>query len=56
MWKLSPIPLQEMSGYQNDSYMLEALAARIAARNASAAATTSATEAFKSVLQAIQQR
>lgn len=56
MWKLSPIPLQEMSGYQNDSYMLEALAARIAARNASAPATTSATEAFKSVLQAVQQR
>jgi hypothetical protein len=58
MWKLSPIPLQEMSGYQNDTYMLEALAARMAARNASAAAatTTSGTEAYKSVLQAVQQR
>jgi Protein of unknown function (DUF2785) len=57
MWKLSPIPLQEMSGYQNDSYMLESLAARMAARNASAASpNASATEAYKSVLQAVQQR
>ena len=58
MWKLSPIPSSEMSEYQNDSYLLEALAARMAARSASAAAasTTSAREAFKSVLQAVQQR
>ena len=57
MWKLSPIPLQEMSGYQNDSYMLEALAARMAAHNAAISSGASSTaEAYKSVLQAVQQR
>ena len=56
MWKLSPIPLQEMSGYQNDSYMLEALAARMATRNASSAGNSSKAEAYKSVLQAVQHR
>lgn len=57
MWKLSPIPLEEMSRYQNDTYMLEALAARMAVRNASAAAgASSAAEAYKLVLQAIRQR
>ena len=55
MWKLSPIPSDEMSRYQNDSYMLEALAARMAARNASAA-NSSMAEAYKAVLQAVQQR
>lgn len=58
MWNLSPIPLDEMARYQNDTYMLEALAARMAARNASAGATanSAATEAYKSVLKAVQQR
>ena len=55
MWKLSPIPLEEMSRYQNDTYMLEALAARMAIRNASAASSSTA-EAYKLVLQAVQQR
>jgi Protein of unknown function (DUF2785) len=57
MWKLSPIPLNEMSRYQNDTYMLESLAARVAVRNASAGAGNSPTvQAYKSVLQAVQQR
>jgi hypothetical protein len=58
MWKLSPIPTEEMSRYQNDTYMLEALAARMAARNASGGtvANSPAAEAHKSVLQAVQQR
>jgi hypothetical protein len=55
MWKLSPIPLEEMSRYQNDTYMLEALAARMAARNVPAG-NSPAAEAYKSVLQAVQQR
>lgn len=55
MWKLSPIPLEEMSRYQNDSYMLDALAARMAIRNASAASPSNA-KAYKLVLQAVQQR
>ena len=49
MWKLSPIPLDEMSRYQNDTYLLEALAAQMAVRNETG-------EAYKSVLQAVQQR
>jgi len=57
MWKLSPIPMREMVGYQNDSYMLEALAARMAARNASTSSgTPSMAEANKLVLEAVQQR
>jgi len=55
MWKLSPIPLEQMSRYQNDTYMLEALAARMAARNATPGNSPNA-EAYKSVLQAVQQR
>lgn len=57
MWKLSPIPTEEMAGYQNDTYMLEALAARLAARNISKpVATHFVDEAYKSVLEAVQQR
>jgi len=44
-----------MSRYQNDTYMLEALAARMAARNVPAG-NSPAAEAYKSVLQAVQQR
>ena len=55
MWKLSPIPLEEMSRYQNDTYLLEALAARMAARNVPTG-NSPAAEAYKSVLQAVEQR
>ena len=57
MWKLSPIPLKDMYGYQNDTYMLEALAARMAVRNESATPENSSkADAFKSVLEAVKQR
>jgi len=57
MWKLSPIPAEEMARYQNDTYMLEGLAARLAARNLSRPASTSfVEEAYKLVLEAVQQR
>ncbi len=60
MWKLSPIPLDEMARYQNDTYLIEALAARLAARNASEGTSkggsTAALTAYKSVLEAVQQR
>jgi len=55
MWKLSPIPLEEMSRYQNDTYLLEALAARMASRSVTPGKSPTA-EAYKSVLQAVQQR
>lgn len=55
MWNLSPIPLEEMSRYQNDSYMLEALSARMATRNAPTE-NSPAAETYKSVLKAVQQR
>jgi hypothetical protein len=55
MWKTSPIPPEEMSRYQNDTYMLDALAARMASRSVTPGKSPTA-EAYKSVLQAVQQR
>ena len=53
MWSHTPILLDEMARYQNDTYMLEALAARLGPANA---ATESAARAREVVFAAVRER